>query len=86
MHDLISKTDAAALSKGRFNVAIQLMLQTRVSYSVFVARQRYQREILRWSCNEIDITFGWDTANRCVRNSCEKRYSLFCFRLVIASA
>jgi len=34
------------------------MLQTRVSYTVFVARQRYQREILRWSCNQIYITCG----------------------------
>jgi len=66
--------------------SLQLMLQTRVSYTVFVARQRYQRRILVWSCNEVYITIRRDTANWCVRNSCEKRCSLFCFRLVIVSA
>jgi len=60
---------------------LQLMLQTWVSYTVFVARQRYQRGIVQWSY----ITIRWDTANWCVRYSCEKRYFLFCFGLVIAS-
>ena len=39
---------------------------------------------LRWSWNDVCITIRWDTANWCIRNSCEKRYSLFC--LVVASA
>jgi len=29
---------------------------------------------------------GWPAVNSCVRTNCEKRYSLFWFRLVIASA
>jgi len=43
------------------------MLQTSVSYTVFVvsyvARQRYQRGISPWSSNEAYITIRWDTAN-----------------------
>jgi len=53
---------------------------------MFIARQHYQSGILRRSWNEVYITIRWDTANWCVRNSCENRYSLFWFRLVIASA
>ena len=69
------------------NLWLLLMLLTRVSYTVFAVRQSYQRGILRRSWNEVSITNGWDTANcRCIRNSSEKRYYLFCFRLVIASA
>jgi len=32
------------------------------------------------------ITISWDIASWCARNSCEKRYSLFYFRLVFTSA
>ena len=45
--------------KGRFgphnkrssiiDLRIRLMLQTRVTYTLFAARQSYQRGILRWS-------------------------------------
>jgi len=42
-------------------------------YTGFVARQRYQRGILRWSWNEVNITIRWGTA----KNNCEKRYALF---------
>jgi len=45
---------------------------------MFIARQRYQSGILRWSWNEVCITIR--------RNSREKCYSLLWFRLVIASA
>jgi len=38
--------------------------------------------VLKW----ISKTIRWDTANWCVRNSCEKRYSLFWFHLSTASA
>jgi len=30
------------------DLRLQLMLQAKVSHTVFVARQRYQRGILRW--------------------------------------
>jgi len=61
------------------------MLLTRVSYTAFIARQRYQRGTLRWSWNEVYITTRWDTANRRIGNSCERRCS-FCLLSVIASA
>jgi len=32
------------------------MLQTRVSYRLFAARQSYQRGILRWYWNEVYTT------------------------------
>jgi len=64
------------------------MLQTRVRYTVFVARQSYQRGIFamvsKWTLHH--ITIRWDAACWCTRNSCERRYSLFCFRLVITTA
>jgi len=57
------------------------MLQTWVGYTGFVARQHYHRGIFRWSWNEIYISIRWYIANSCVRNNCEKRYSLFRLRL-----
>jgi len=41
------------------------MLQTRVSCTLFVARQRYQRGILRWPWIEVYITTNWDIASWC---------------------
>jgi len=65
---------------------LRLMLQSRAKYTVLVACQLDQRGILRWSWNEVYITIRWDAASWCARNSCEKCYSLFCFRLLITSA
>jgi len=61
------------------DLRLQLMLQAKVSHTVFVARQRYQRGILRWFWNEVYITIRWGTANWCIRNSCEKCYLCFAF-------
>jgi len=49
----------------------------KVSYTVFLARQSYQRGIFAIDLNEVYITHGWDTQSWCNRNSCEKRYSMF---------
>jgi len=70
------------------HLRIQLMLQTRVRYTLFVARQSYQRGIFvmvsKWTLHH--ITIRWGTASWRTRNCCERRYSLFYFRLVIKSA
>jgi len=63
------------------DLKLRLILQTGVSCTVFVARQCYQRGILRWSWKETFITIKWDTASWCDRNSCKKCCALFYFRL-----
>ena len=68
------------------DLKLRLMLQSRAKYTAFLACQSFQRIILRWSWNEICIIISWNTGSWCARNSCEKRYSFFCFPLVITSA
>jgi len=58
-------------------VRLGLIPQTRVRYTVFVARQRYQRGIFALVLKWVFITIRWDTASWCARNSCEQGYSLF---------
>jgi len=55
---------------------LRLMLLTKLSYIVFITRQSYQREILRWFWNEIYIAIRWDAARWCATSICRKRYSL----------
>jgi len=56
------------------HLRLQPMLQSRVKYTIFVARQSYQR------------TFAMvDRASWYARNSCKKCYTVFYFRLVITS-
>jgi len=38
------------------------MLQTGVSYTLFAARQSYQRGILQWPWKEMCTSIRWDTA------------------------
>jgi len=61
------------------------MLETRVRYTVFAARQNYQRGNfamdLKLSLHHQEVRYS-----KLVRqNSCDKRYSLFYFRLVTTS-
>jgi len=60
------------------------MLQTKVILHLQHGRVD-REEFLRWYWNEVYITIRWHTASWCARNTCEKRYSLFYFRLVITS-
>jgi len=60
------------------------VLQTKVILYLYHGRVNSE-EFLRWYWIEVYITIRWHTASWYARNSCEKRYSLFYFQLMITS-